>query len=236
MKSTRQRKEDYIALQMLKSCYSCYSEEAQKVMLSFASYVGGFKINKHTAPLFLKIMETNEPEVVDALLKSREPFFLFRHIKPKQELLATAFEILSEQDPVSICKPVLVVVLGLIDMAYKNPVEGNKVHEIGTFELNHLAKYLNEKEDQYQDINHIILRILEYFYHAEHELPPDPAGKNSGIYSMRIRLNFLDKKHSLHDIIPEQLMGPLYQDQPRLDSLDKLRIQPSSESNHQNGQ
>jgi hypothetical protein len=231
MKRNRQRKDDYIALQMLKSCFSCYSEEAKQVMLAFASYVGGFKINKRTAPLFLKILETNEPEVINVLLQGREPFFLFRHIKPKRDLLATAFEILSEQDPISICKPVLVAVLGLIDMAYKNPVEGNTLHEIGTFELNHLAKYLNEKEDQYQDINYLILRILEYFYHAEHELPPDQAGKNSGIYSMRIRLNFLDKKHSLHDIIPEQLLGPLYQDHPRLDSLEKLYVQSSSEAN-----
>jgi len=201
---------------MLNSCFNCHSEEATEVMRVFAAYVGGFKVNRETAPLFLRILGTDQPVVITHLLKNRNPFFLFRNIKPNKELLQQTFDILSDQDPIYIYQPVLLALLGIIDTAYKNPSDGNTEREITLFDLNHIAKYLNEKQNQFFLTNKIILQILEYFYYSEYETIPDTAVKSPALHAMRIRFAFFDKKHSLTDIIPEQLLGPAEDSAPHI--------------------
>lgn len=209
MKRKTLSNEDYLAARVLSSCFSVRSRDSQEVLRAFARYVGGFKLNQQTAPLFLKILATNEPEAVNGLIGNRHPFVLFRHTKPNREILEWSFYILSGQDPVTIYPPVLFALLGIIDMAYKSFTEGSALREISVYELNHVAKYLDETADQYQDINRIILRILEHFYHHGAEPVPEKGARTPSIHSMRIRLAFLDTKYSLSDVIPEQILGPL---------------------------
>lgn len=216
----KENKKD-IANLMLNSCFNCHSEEATEVMRAFAGYVGGFKVNRETAPLFLRILAINNPSVITNLLKHRNPFFVFRSIKPNEKLLQQTFDILSDQDPISIYQPVLLALLGIIDTAYKNPSEGNTEREITLFDLNHIAKYLNEKQNQFFLTNKIILQILEYFYYGEYETIPDTAVKTPAIHAMRIRFAFFDKKHSLADIVPEQLLGPAEDTAPQICKNDR---------------
>jgi len=209
MKQKKLSNEEYLAARVLSSCFSVRSPGSQEVLRAFAGYVGGFKLNQQTAPLFLKILATNEPEVVNALIGNRHPFVLFRHTKPNREILEWSFHILSEQDPVTIYDPVLFALLGVIDMAYKSFTEGSALREISVYELNHVAKYLDESADQYKDINRIILRILEHFYHHDADPVSEKGARTPSIHSMRIRLAFLDTKYRLSDVIPEQILGPL---------------------------
>jgi len=225
----KKKKKEDIALRMLNSCFSCYSEEAKEVMVAFARYIRVFKLKEETNMLYLRILETNNDRVVDTLLNGRHPFLLFRHIKPTKQLIDYTFNILSGQDPISIYQPILIALLGILDMNYKDPATGNKIRRITTFDLNHTAKYLDESQNQYNEINRIILRILEYFYYSEYEQNPDSSVKTPGIHSMRIRLAFLDKKHTLRDIVPVQLLGPVFNEYPQIEKTDYLQAEKGTD-------
>ncbi|THB62578.1 MAG: hypothetical protein D6B26_07540 [Spirochaetaceae bacterium] len=195
-----------ISLSMLNACFACATPEARDVMRSFAAYVGSYQVQKHTAPLFLRIIGTNDEEIIHTLLQKRHPFILFRNLHPAKELINQSIEMLTSHDPSSLCPAALYTILGLLDMVYKNPSKGMAVYRMDELELNHVAKYLNESLDQLHETNKIILRLLEYFYFFETTFNVDTKYRKTGIHAMKLRLAFLDKKHGLRSILPEQLM------------------------------
>ena len=197
-----------IALQMLNSCFSCHSPEAKNVMTAFANYAGRFLVSNETAILFLRILQTNEPEVVDALLKHRDPFHMFRNIKPGKEFIEKTFQILSYHNPESIYHKVLFALLGIVDMVYKNPGNGNDIYRVSIFDVNHLGKYLDERMGQSYEKNKVILRILENMDAPEYEHQFDDEMKTVALHAKRLRFAFFDEKHRLNDVVPDQLLTP----------------------------
>ncbi len=204
MKKKHQNSQD-AATAMLNACFYCNTPESLAVMEAFAAYLGQYRITAKTAPVFLRVIGTNQPSVISALLNGRHPFVIFRHIKPDKELIVSCISILTQLDPINITKPALFALLGLLDMAYKNPQSAPL--RIGEFELNHIAKYLDESKDQLEEDNKIILRLLEYFYIGERTIINDPRKHSVGIHAMKLRLAFFDSMRGLRSIIPEQLLS-----------------------------
>jgi len=172
---------------------------------AFARYLSHVGISRSNYLLFMKILETNNKWIVDALVGNRDPRLLFTGIKPDKYLLTRVFQLLAFWHPGQIYTKVLLAVLGIVEYGFYKPDDGYRIYKLEIMDLSNLGKYLDEDKEQQDPINETILEILDritglgtYYPHIRKSVLAKQA--------FNIRIAYFDHTKSLMDIIPKVLL------------------------------
>ncbi|MBN1649311.1 MAG: hypothetical protein JW874_14835 [Spirochaetales bacterium] len=171
----------------------------------FARYLSRTGINPANYWLFLRILESNNKYIVDALVGPRDPRLLFTIIKPSHQFLNRAFQLITQWHPGQIYDKVLLAVLGIIETCYHHAHDGYKIYPIDISEINHIGKYIDAEKDQYDKLNEAVLDVLYWIsglgiYEYDHE--KSMLAK----HAHNIRMAYFDNTKRLVDIIPHVLL------------------------------
>jgi hypothetical protein len=188
--------------------------------ICFANYLNYVGINSRNYHLFLKLIETNNKWIIDALIGKRKPRLLFSTIRPTRYLLKKAFKLLTFWHPREIYSKVLLACLGIIESAYYSPDDGYKIYPLKIADIDNLGKYLIQTKDQSFYTNRVILDVLDKISHlGEHNwtLLKSQLSK----HAFRIRFGYFDNTKRLVDIIPQVLLIQL--------KREESEVKPSKE-------
>lgn len=184
--------------------FACTTQSQVECSVAFARYLSGSGLNNDNYWLFLRMIMTNNPWVIDELLHDRTPRLLFSTIRPEVELLDAAFEMLFSRHPEEIYAPALESVLGIIQNAYFDPDDGYRIRKLAIMDINALGKFLIKDEGQDHSLNRLILEILDRIaqvgdYYGEQD-------KNVlSKHAFNVRYAYFDHTRNLVDAIP----GPM---------------------------
>jgi len=185
--------------------FACTSQPQVECSVAFARYLSYSGLNNDNYWLFIRLIMTNNPWVIDELLQDRLPRLLFSTIRPDCELLDAAFEMLFSRHPEEIYVPALETVLGIIQNAYFDPDDGFRVRRLSVMDINALGKFLIKNEPQEHPLNKLILEILDRIaqvgkYYGEQD-------KNVlSKHAFNVRYAYFDHTRDLVDAIPEPLL------------------------------
>lgn len=188
--------------------FGCMTDTQVECSVAFARLLNRSGITAENYRLFLRMLMTNNPWVVEELLHDRQPRLLFSTIRPDQELIETAFEVLLSRHPDELHASALEAILGIIQNAYFDPDDGYKLHALGIMDINALGKFLVKDKDQEFEQNKLILEILDRMtglgrYYGE------PEKNIMAKHAFNVRFAYFDSTRDLHDAIPEPLLVKL---------------------------
>lgn len=185
--------------------FSCTNTAQVESSIMFAKYINEVGINKNNYLIFLKLVETNNRWVVDALIGKRNPDLLFSSITPNKNLIKKVFSILSFWHPNQIYSKALSALIGIIQNAYFDPDEGYNIHRIKIMDLNTIGKYLDQDKDSDFISNKIILDVLDRLCTIG-EYHDDIDKQILAKHSFDIRIAYFDNTKKLEDVIPQVLL------------------------------
>lgn len=186
----------------------------------FAAYLNHIGMSNKNYSLFLKLLETNNQWIVDALIGEKSPDLLFSSLKPNAFLIAKAFQLLTSWHPGQIYEKVLLAVLGIIQYGYYKPDDGYRIYQIEISDVNNLGKFLNEEYDQFQEVNETILDILDKLA-CLGEYSNNKEKSIIAKHSFNIRISYFDNTKSLLNIVPKVLLVKL--------KREEREVKPSKE-------
>jgi len=173
--------------------------------VGFAFYLNSVGITAVNYQLFLKLLETNNRYIVDALIGSRDPKLLFSTIKPNKYLIKKAFKLLTSWHPDEIYDKSLLAALGIIECAYYKPDDGYKIYRLKIQDLNNVGKFLDSKKDQLEERNRALLDVLDKIAHIG-EYGYNFIKNTLSKHAFNIRFGFFDNKKNLEDVVPQVLL------------------------------
>jgi hypothetical protein len=162
-------------------------------------------MNNRNYLLFLTLLETNNPHVIDALVGPRNPFLLFSPIKPNWFLLKETFRILAKYKGNELSIQSLLALLGVVQNAYKTSKDGYKIYPLRMSDVYNIGKHLDKERDQLDPRNRLVLEILYDIYFVGID-SDDRATKQIGIKANDIRMAFFDHTKRMLDAIPDVLL------------------------------
>jgi len=185
--------------------FSCTTETQVECAVGFARYLNRVGLNGENYWLFLRLLMTNNPWVIDELLHDREPGLLFSTILPDSELIESAFQILFSRHPDELYPRALEAVLGIVQSAYFDPDDGFRIRRLSIMDINALGKFLQKDQTQDQPLNRLILDILDKIaqigdYYGE------PDKNILSKHAFNVRYAYFDRTRELVDAIPEPLL------------------------------
>jgi hypothetical protein len=205
---------------VLEGLFACATPLQVEAAAGFARYLSSAGITTANHQLFLRLLETNNRWVVDALIGPRDPRLLFSSIRLSTALLARAFLLLSAWHPGQIYQKVLQAVLGIIECAYYQPDDGYRIYRLKIADLNSLGKFLDEGRDQFDPNNDVLLSALDRI--TQLGLYEDNQRKHVlSKHAFSIRIAYFDHRKRCIDVIPQLLMVRLEREQ--------TEIQPAGE-------
>ncbi len=196
------------AYSIREALFSCMTDTQVECSVAFARLLNRSGVNGENYRLFLRMLITNNPWVVEELVHDRDPRLLFSTIRPDGELLQLAFEVLMSRHPDELHTNVLEAVLGIIQNAFFDPDDGYKIHTLGIMDLNALGKFLSKDKDQEYPQNKLILEILDRItglgrYYG------DPEKNILAKHAFSVRFAYFDSTRDLNDAIPEPMLVKL---------------------------
>lgn len=171
----------------------------------FARYLHSVGITPSNYWMFLRMLETNNRYVVDALCGERDPRLLFSIVKPSGELLDRAFQLITLWHPGEIYEKVLSAIMGIIELSFHAADEGLSFHPLDISDINNIGKHLNTEKDQFDPVNSVVLDILYWITHLgtyEAHLRKSVLAK----HAYHVRMAFFDNTKRLTDVIPQVLL------------------------------
>jgi len=188
--------------------FACRTDTQVECSVAFARFLNRSGINAENHMLFLRLLVTNNPWVVEELLHDREPRLLFSTIRPEAELIVAALEILSSRHPDELHPHVLEAVLGIVQNAYFDPDDGFAIYPLNITDINALGKFLIKEEGQDHPRNQFILEVLDRLtglgrYYGE------PRKNVLAKHAFNVRFAYFDKTLDLDDAIPTPLLVKL---------------------------
>jgi len=185
--------------------FACTTQPQVECAVALARYLNYAGLSNDNYWLFLRLIMTNNPWVIDELLHERTARLLFSTIRPGIDLLDAAFEMLFSRHPEEIYSPALESVLGIIQNAYFDPDDGYRIRKLSIMDINALGKFLIKDEPQDHPLNKLILEILDRIarvgdYYAE--LDKSVLSK----HAFNVRYAYFDHTRNLVDAIPEPLL------------------------------
>ena len=176
-----------------------------ELSVSFANYMNQIGVSSSNYLIFMKLIETNNQWIIEALFKKREPRLVFTVIKPSSAMIAKAFQLLACWHPGEIYSKGLMALLGIIANSYHKPDDGYRIYNIDITDLNNIGKYLDRDAGSGSELNSILLEILDRFtslglYQASLDK------RMLARHAFDIRIAFFDNTKSLIDVIPEVLL------------------------------
>jgi len=196
------------AYSIREALFTCLTDTQVECSVAFARLLNRSGVTTENYRLFLRMLITNNPWVVEELVHDREPKLLFSTIRPDAELIETAFAVLMSRHPDELHGNVLEAVLGIIQNAFFDPDDGYKIHTLGIMDLNALGKFLIKDKDQAHPQNKLILEILDRItnlgrYYGE------PEKNILAKHAFSVRFAYFDSTRNLNDAIPEPLLVKL---------------------------
>lgn len=188
--------------------FGCLTETQVECSVAFARLLNRTGVTTENYRLFLRMLMTNNPWVVEELLHDRDPRLVFSTIRPDTELVESSFELLMSRHPDELHPAVLESVLGIIQNAYFDPDDGYKIHALRIMDINVLGKFLIKDQDQEQAQNKLILEILDRLtglgnYYGE------PEKNILAKHAFSVRFAYFDSTRELNDAIPEPMLVKL---------------------------
>jgi hypothetical protein len=203
---------------ILSGILSCRTALQVESSITFARYLSYSGLTRSNYRLFLRVLETNNKWVIDALIGKRNPSLLFSNIRPCAFLIKKALSLLSFWHPKQLYSKVLHSLLGVIEYAYHKPDEGYRIYRLRLADLNNIGKHLDEEKDQENPENRHLLDILDRITIIG-EYGGSVYKNNISKHAFRIRHAFFDDTKKLSDIIPQVLLVSL--------SREDMEISPS---------
>jgi len=188
--------------------FVCTTAPQVECAVAFARYLSFSGLTSDNYWLFLRLIMTNNPWVIDALLGPRVPRLLFSTIRPDEELIDAAFELLFSRHPEELCPKALECVLGIIQNAYFDPDDGYRIHRLSIMDVNALGKFLIKDQPQDHPVNKLILEILDRIAHVGEYYGEQDKNVLSK-HAFNVRYAYFDNTRELLDAIPEPLLIPL---------------------------
>jgi hypothetical protein len=181
--------------------FACTTEAQVECSVAFARYLNRSGINGENFLLFLRLVMTNNPWVIDELLHEREARLLFSTIRPDQELIDVAFQTLYSRHPEELYPRALEALLGIIESAYFDPDDGYRIRKLSITDINALGKFLLQDNVQ----NRLILDILDRITHlGEYYGEQDKSVLSK--HAFNVRFAYFDTTRELVDAIPHPLL------------------------------
>ncbi|GAB1483623.1 hypothetical protein MASR2M78_24390 [Treponema sp.] len=188
--------------------FSCITETQVECSVAFARVLNHQGINTENYWLFLRLLITNNPWVVEELMHDREPRLMFTTIKPDADLIEVAFQVLGARHPDELNTLSLEAVLGIIQNTYFDPDDGYRIRPLSIRDINSLGKFLLKDQPQDHPRNRLILEILDRMtqlgqYYGE------PDKNILSKHAFTVRYAYFDRTRDLNDAIPEPLLVKL---------------------------
>ncbi|HSV55604.1 MAG TPA: hypothetical protein VLH39_00665 [Magnetospirillaceae bacterium] len=193
------------ALLIREALFSCMTETQVECAVGFARYLNRAGLNAENHWLFLRLLMTNNPWVIEELVHDRNPGLLFSTIRPEAGLIESAFQVLFSRHPDELCPMALEAVLGIVQAAYYDPDDGYRIRRLSIMDVNALGKFLRKDESQDQPLNRMILDILDKIAHIGGYYG-EPDKNVLSKHAFNIRYAYFDRTRELLDAIPEPLL------------------------------
>jgi hypothetical protein len=202
---TYRRKIRSALLSLASNVILCNTPEHVDAAAALAQAVSGAGMSNRNYLLFLTLLETNHPYVIDILVGRRNPFLLFAPIKPNWFLVKETFRILAKFKGNELAVKALLALLGIVQNAYKTSKDGYKIYPLKMSDVYNIGKHLDPDQDQLDPRNRLLLEILFDIYFVGID-SDDRATKQIGIKANDIRMAFFDHTKRLLDAIPDVLL------------------------------
>lgn len=193
------------ALLIREALFSCTTETQVECAVGFARYLNRVGLNHENFWLFLRLLMTNNPWVIDELLHDREAGLLFSTIRPDADLIEAAFQVLVSRHPDELYPRSLEAVLGIIQGAYYDPDDGYRIRRLSITDINALGKFLHKDLPQDQPLNRLILDILDKIAHIG-DYYGEPDKNVLSKHAFNVRFAYFDRTREMVDAIPEPLL------------------------------
>lgn len=192
-------------LSLARNVILCNTPEHVDAAAALAQAISGEGMNNRNYLLFLTLLETNHPFVIDILMGPRNPFLLFSPIKPNWFLVKETFRILAKFKGNELTVKALLALLGIVQNAYKTSKDGYKIYPLRMSDVYNIGKHLDTDRDQLDPRNRLLLEILFDIYFVGID-SDDRATKQIGIKANDIRMAYFDNTKRLLDAIPDVLL------------------------------
>jgi hypothetical protein len=192
-------------LSLTRSVILCNTPEHVDATAALACAISCSGMSNRNYLLFLTLLETNNPFVIDILIGQRNPFLLFTPIKPNWFLLKETFRILAKFKGNELSVKALLALLGIIQNAYKTSKDGYKIYALRMSDIYNIGKHLDKERDQLDPRNRLLLEILLDIYFVGID-SDNKAAKQIGIKANDIRMAFFDHTKRMLDAIPDVLL------------------------------
>lgn len=193
------------AHQVREALFACTTQAQVECAVAFARFLSNAGLNSDNYWLFMRLVMTNNPWVIDELLHEREPRLLFSTIRPDEELIEAAFQALFARHPDEIYALALEAMLGIIQNAYFDADDGYRIRRLSIMDINTLGKFLLKAENQDHPVNRLILEILDRLARLG-EYYGEPDKNVLSKHAFNVRYAYFDRTRELVDAIPEPLL------------------------------
>lgn len=185
--------------------FACTTTPQVECAVAFARYLSFCGLNSENYWIFLRLIMTNNPWVIDELLHERIPRLLFSTIRPDSELLDAAFEMLFSRHPDEMYSKALEAILGIIQNAYFDADDGYRIRKLSIMDINALGKFLIKDEVQEHPLNKLVLEILDRIAHVGDYYGEQDKNVLSK-HAFNVRYAYFDHTRELIDAIPEPML------------------------------
>jgi hypothetical protein len=183
----------------------CATAEQVDAAAALAQLISAQGMNNHNYLLFLTLLETNNPFVVNVLIGDRNPFLLFAPIKPNWYLLKQTFRILAKYKGNELAENALLALMGIVQNAYKTSKDGYTIYPLSMSDVYSIGKHLDKERDQLDPHNRLLLDILFDIYYVGID-SEDRSTIRIGIKANDIRMAFFDDTKKMVDALPNVLL------------------------------
>lgn len=187
---------DISGFQFIESMLSSHSPEAEAAVIAFAKHFATYSISPENVHVFQKILEYNNSEAVDAILKHRDPRIFFSILEPNRNLVLFALSTLTMYRTGELYEPVVLACIGILQNIYKNPQYGISIYPLSVADIYHTAKYLKACSE---DVETLIISFLE-------NLNVLPGSNNMSNIAGNIIDSHYDNSKKIENIIPSSIL------------------------------
>lgn len=193
------------SLYVREALFACVTQAQVECSVAFARYLSLAGLNSENYWLFLRLVMTNNPWVIDELLHDREPRLLFSTIRPDAELIEAAFQTLFSRHPEELYSRALEALLGIIQNAYFDADDGYRIRKLSIMDINALGKFLLKDQAQEHPQNRLLLEILDRLTRLG-EYYGEPDKNVLSKHAFNVRFAYFDRTREMVDAIPEPLL------------------------------
>lgn len=199
---------DKLSLSFLDGIFKLNETQGVDATISFAKFMNMVGVNPDNYPIFLKLIEMKNHWVTDALVGDSEAEDFFKKVQPNYFILKECFKSITNVSRGGIYEKSLIVFLSIIEVTYRNPMEGYRIYELTNEDVNNIGKHLDESHDQQYPLNMKILGILDKIASL---VDPGQAEVEKQITAVAVHANnirgkFLDMTKKLNEAIPDNLL------------------------------